>query len=81
MINGSKYSEKSSFNADNNNEIKVLKNKKAVYINRCLLDSYSTSRNIKKFKKSKFEIRRKTSSKYRGVSKNGNKWQVLIFFI
>ena len=61
-----------------NNEIKVLKNKKAVYVNRYLLNSYSTSRSLKKLEQSKFEIRKKTSSKYRGVSKNGNKWQVLI---
>jgi hypothetical protein len=66
------------FDTESNNEIKVLKNKKAVYINRSLLNSYSTSRSFKKFKKFKFEIKKKTSSKYRGVSKNGNKWQVLI---
>ena len=66
------------FDTESNNEIKVLKNKKAVYINRYLLNSYSTSRAFKKFKKFKFEIRKKTSSKYRGVSKNGNKWQVII---
>ena len=69
---------KDIINTDNNNEIKVLKNKKPVYINRCLLDSYSTSRSIKKFKKTKFDVRSKTSSKYRGVSKNGNQWQALI---
>ena len=63
------------FDTESNNEIKVLKNKKAVYINRYLLNSYSISRSVKKFK---FEIKKKTSSKYRGVSKNGNKWQVLI---
>lgn len=63
---------------DTNNEIKVLKNKKAVFVNRYLLNSYSTSRSLKKFKKFKFEIKKKTSSKFRGVSKNGNKWQVLI---
>ena len=64
--------------AKNNNEIKVLKNQKQVYINTCLLNSYSTSRAIKKLNKFYFEIRKKRSSKYRGVSKNGNKWQVLI---
>ena len=73
-----KNNDKYSFDEDQNNEIKVLKNKKAVYVNRYLLNSYSTSRSLKKFKQSKFEIRKKTSSKYRGVSKNGNKWQVLI---
>ena len=58
-----------------NNGIKVLKNKKAVYINnRYLLNSYFDLKALKKFKIFKFEIRKKTSSKYRGVSKNGNKW-------
>jgi hypothetical protein len=61
-----------------NNEIKTLKNNKVVYINKSLLNSYSTSRTIKKFKKINFLIRKKISSKYRGVSKNGSKWQVLI---
>jgi hypothetical protein len=74
--NFNKY--KCPFDANNNNEIKVLKNKKEVYINSYLLNSYSTSRSLKKLKKLKFEIRKKTTSKYRGVSKNGNKWQVLI---
>ena len=61
-----------------NNEIKVLKNNKVVYINKNLLNSYSTSRAIKKFKKINFIIRKNRSSKYRGVSMNGSKWQVLI---
>jgi hypothetical protein len=69
---------KDIFNLQTNNEIKVLKNNKVVYINKDLLNSYSTSRCIKKFKKINFVIRKKRSSKYRGVSKNGNKWQVLI---
>jgi len=73
-----KFSDKCPFDIDNNNEIEILNNKKAVYINKCLLNSYSTSRAIKKFKKNKFEVKKKNSSKYRGVSKNGNKWQVLI---
>jgi len=61
-----------------NNEIKVFKNKKFVYINKHLLNSYSISRYIKKRKKINFIIRKERSSKYRGVSKNGHKWQVLI---
>ena len=61
-----------------NNEIRVLKNKKMVYINTDLLNSYSTSRYIKKSKNINFVIRNKTSSKYRGVSRNGSNWQVLI---
>jgi hypothetical protein len=68
-----KFSDKCPFDIDNNNEIKVLKNKKAVYINRNLLNSYSISRALKKFKKNKFVIKKKNTSKYRGVSKNGNK--------
>ena len=66
------------FDSNDKNEIKVLKNKKAVYIDRFCLNEYSPSRNIKKLKSNKFIIRKKTSSKYRGVSKNGNKWQVLM---
>ena len=61
-----------------NNEIKVLKNKKIVYINTDLLNNRSTSRYIKKPKDINFVIRNKTSSKFRGVSRNGNKWQILI---
>ena len=60
------------------NEIKVLKNKKIVYINTGLLNNYSTSRYIKKSKKINFVKRNKTSSKYRGASRNESKWQILI---
>lgn len=63
---------------DSNNEIKVLKNRKIVYVNKDLLNNYSTSRTIKKLKKINFVKINKTSSKYRGVSRNGNNWQVLI---
>ena len=61
-----------------NNEIKVLKNKKFVYLNKKILYAYSTSRAVKKFQKINFIVGKKRSSKYRGVSKNGNNWQVLI---
>ena len=47
-------------------------------MNKYLLNSYSNSRAIKKLKKIRFIIRKKRSSIYRGVSKNGSKWQVLI---
>lgn len=57
---------------DSNNEIKVLKNRKIVYVNKDLLNNYSTSRTIKKLKKINFVKINKTSSKYRGVSRNGN---------
>lgn len=65
-------------NSYTNNEIKVLKNNKVVFINSYFLNSYSTSRAIKKLSKIKFLKRKKRSSKYRGVSKNGNKFQVLM---
>ena len=71
-------SNKCLFDSNNKNEIRVLKNKKAVYIDRYFLNANSTSRDIKKLKQNKFIVRNKTSSKYRGVYKNGNKWQVLI---
>ena len=61
-----------------NNEIKVLKNKKIVYVNTLLLNSYSTSKNIKQLNKITFIGKSKRSSQYRGVSKNGNQWQVLM---
>ena len=70
--------EKNIADLQTNNEIKILKNNKIVYINKNLLNSYSTLRAVKKFKKINFLIRKNRSSKYRGVSKNGSKWQVLI---
>lgn len=69
---------KSNIDFDTSNEIKIFKNKKIVYINKDLLNNYSTSRSIKKTKNINFVIRNKTSSKYRGVSRNGSNWQVLI---
>ena len=65
-------------NTENNNEIKVLKNNKVVYINRDLLNSYSSFKNIKKLNNTFFVGRNKRSSKYRGVSKNGYQFQVLM---
>ena len=53
-------------------KIKVLRNKKVVYINTNLINSYSITRSIKKLNKIKFIITNKRRSKYRGVSKNGN---------
>jgi len=69
---------KSIIDFDTSNEIKIFKNKKIVYVNKDLLNNYSTSRSIKKTKNINFVIRNKTSSKYRGVSRNGSNWQVLI---
>ena len=76
--NCSKKDKHNIFDSQTNNEIKALKNNKIVYINKYLLNSYSISRSVKKFKKINFILRKKRSSKYRGVSKNGNNWQVLI---
>jgi len=61
-----------------NNEIKVFKNRKIIYINSNSLNNYSTKRYIKKLKIINFVRKYKTSSKYRGVSRNGKNWQVLI---
>ena len=65
---------------ETNNEIKVLKNKKVVYANSILLNSSSTSKNIKRLNKVVFIGINRRGSKYRGVSKNGNQYQVLIMF-
>ncbi len=73
-----KLNKKNSLNSENNNEIKVLKNNKVVYINSYLLNSYSSLRNIKKLDKIAFVGRNKRSSQYRGVSKNRYQWQVLM---
>jgi hypothetical protein len=67
-----------SYESNNNNEVKVFKNKKVVYINSCLLNSYTYSKNLKKAKKVTFIGTTKRSSRFRGVSKNGNQWQVVM---
>jgi len=55
-----------------NNEMKIIKNNKTVYMNKFLI----------KEKKNKLfkDIKYKRRSKYRGVSKNGIGWQVLMKF-
>ena len=68
-----KNNDKCSFDEDNNNEVKILKNKKAVYINKNLLNLYTNSQSSKIFKKFKFKIQKKTRSKYIGIYKNDNK--------
>ena len=78
MFNVKKINEKDLLDSEASNEIKVLKNTKVVYISTNLVKSYYTNRSIKKLNKIKFIITNKRRSKYRGVSKNGNKWQVLI---
>ncbi len=77
-VNRTKKIKKYIYDLQANNDVKVFKNKKLVYVNKKLLNSYSISRSIKKFGKINFITRKNRSSKYRGVSKNGNKWQVLI---
>ena len=49
--NSSKKDKHNIFDSKTNNEIKALKNHKIVYINKYLLNSYSISRSLKKFKK------------------------------
>lgn len=62
----------------NSNEIKLMKNNKVVFANN--IDSFSKIRKKEK-ERIVFKIRkRKRGSKYRGVSKNGRKWQVLMMF-
>ena len=78
LFNIKKITEKNLLDLEASNGIKVLKNNKVVYINTNLGNSYYTARSIKKLNKNKFIITNKRRSKYRGVSKNGNKWQVLI---
>ena len=69
-----------STNTENNNEIKVLKNNKVVYVNSYLLNSPSNYKKLKKLKKITFIGKSKRSSQFRGVSKNGNQWQVLLMY-
>ena len=61
-------------NCDNkyyfNNEIKIKKNNKIIFTNKYLF----------KPKKKKIFSKKLRSSRYRGVSKNGNKWQTIISF-
>ena len=57
------------------NEVKVMLNSKLVYSNSNDTNSYSN--NFQKSKKIIFINVGRRRSKYRGVSKNGNQWQVL----
>ena len=54
-----------------NNEIKVKKNNKVVYMNSYLV-KYNNPQKVKK------DGENKRSSQYRGVSRNGKQWQVLM---
>ena len=68
--------EKNILNFSNNifnNKKKIKKNNKMVYIN-----SFLFEKKKKINKKNKIFLGRKRSSKYRGVSRNGNGWQTLM---
>ena len=58
-------------------EVKVKINNKLVYSNSSDAYLYQYSNNFQKSKKKIFINVGKRRSKYRGVSKNGNQWQVL----
>jgi hypothetical protein len=58
-------------------EVKVKINNKLVYSNSSDANLYQYSNNFQKSKKKIFINVGKRRSKYRGVSKNGNQWQVL----
>ena len=62
----------------NCHEIKVMKNNKVVYINSNLSNSFLAYKNLEKLNKINLKGRGKRGSKYRGVSRNGSQWQVLI---
>jgi hypothetical protein len=59
-------------------EVKVMINNKLVYSNSTGTNLYHYSNNAQKSKKIIFIDVGRRRSKYRGVSKNGNQWQVLI---
>ena len=68
------------YDEDNNkrSEVKVMINNKLVYSNSTGTNLYHYSNNVQKSKKIIFIDVGRRRSKYRGVSKNGNQWQVLI---
>ena len=68
------------YDEDNNkrSEVKVMINNKLVYSNSTGTNLYHYSNNAQKSKKIIFIDVGRRRSKYRGVSKNGNQWQVLI---
>ena len=68
------------YDEDNNkrSEVKVMINNKLVYSNSTGTNLYQYSNNVQKSKKIIFIDVGRRRSKYRGVSKNGNQWQVLI---
>jgi hypothetical protein len=69
------FGKKDEENIKKRNEIKVILNNKLVYSNSNDTNSYSN--NFQPSKKIIFMNVGRRRSKYRGVSKNGNQWQVL----
>ena len=64
-----KFINKKMIQNKNNNKIKVLKNKKLVYVNSFLLNSDSASKNIKRLNKVIFIGINRRESKFSGVSR------------
>ena len=66
-------SKNNSNNIDNlSNEVKVKKNNKMIYMNKLLIKPKNKKKDI-------IPQEKRRKSIYRGVSKNGNKWQVIIY--
>ena len=72
------YGKKNDEGNNKRNEMKTMINNKLVYSNSNGTDLSSYSNNFQKSKKIIFKNVGRKGSKYRGVSKNGNQWQVLI---
>jgi len=75
---GRKINKKNDEGNNKRNEMKTMINNKLVYSNSNGTDLSSYSNNFQKSKKIIFKNVGRKGSKYRGVSKNGNQWQVLI---
>jgi len=71
-------SQKNDKGYNKRSEEKVMLNNKLVYSNSNETDCINYSNNCQKSKKIYFMDVGRRKSKYRGVSKNGNQWQVLI---
>ena len=54
------------------NEIRVKKNHKMIFMNKCLIREKNKKKNFIKENKNRRSI-------YRGVSKNGSKWQTIVY--
>ena len=72
------FSKKNEEDINKRSEVKVMINNKLVYLNSNRTSLYQYSNNLQKSKEKRFIDVGQRRSKYRGVSKNGNQWQVLI---